>query len=182
MTFSFCFIGPQGITHFHGSAFGFCSSNTTFCCFMFLTYNMLVNKHNDFLALGFLNGVDVIGILGLLFMRSCRFNTIAASRTHLRAYWYIFFMLFKHLCSKEDLCHIDWSIPIFCTLSSRRGYCNIPLITTHCCSNVSIERTESMAVFIIRDLTHWWAWEDIMLIWKHKYYLPLGGNFFVLCN
>ena len=31
-----------------------------------LTYNMFVNKHSDFLALGFLTGVDDIGTLGLL--------------------------------------------------------------------------------------------------------------------
>ena len=31
---------------------------------------MFVNKHSDFLALGFLTGVDVIGTLGLLSMTS----------------------------------------------------------------------------------------------------------------
>ena len=36
-----------------------------------------------------------------------------------------------------------------------------------------------MALFIIRDLTHWEAWEDLPLIWKHKYYLPVGVNCFV---
>ena len=39
-----------------------------------------------------------------------------------------------------------------------------------------------MALFIIRDLTHWSTWDDFLLIWKHKYYLPEGGNFFVVCN
>ena len=38
-----------------------------------------------------------------------------------------------------------------------------------------------MALFIIRDLTHWEAWEDPLLICKHKYYLTAGVNFFV-CN
>ena len=39
-----------------------------------------------------------------------------------------------------------------------------------------------MALFIIRDLKHWAALEDLPLIWKHKYYLPAGGNLFVVCN
>ena len=39
-----------------------------------------------------------------------------------------------------------------------------------------------MALFIIYDLTHCVAWEYITLIWKHKYYLPAGGNYFVLCD
>ena len=37
-----------------------------------------------------------------------------------------------------------------------------------------------MALLVIRDLTHWAAWEDLPLIYKHKYYLPDGGNCFVL--
>ena len=32
---------------------------------LFLTFNMLVNKHSTFLELGFLTGVDVIRKLGL---------------------------------------------------------------------------------------------------------------------
>ena len=39
-----------------------------------------------------------------------------------------------------------------------------------------------MALFIICYLTHWEAWEDVPLIWKHEYSLPAGGNCFVLCN
>ena len=39
-----------------------------------------------------------------------------------------------------------------------------------------------MALFSIHYLTHWAAWGDLLLIWKHKYYLPAGGNCFVLCN
>ena len=30
-----------------------------------LTFNMLVKRHSDFLALGFLTGADVIGTLGM---------------------------------------------------------------------------------------------------------------------
>ena len=41
---------------------------------------------------------------------------------------------------------------------------------------------EYMALFIIRDLTHWVEWEDLLLIWKHKYSLPARGSCFVLWN
>ena len=34
-----------------------------------------------------------------------------------------------------------------------------------------------MALFIIRDLTQWAAWEDIPLFWTHKYSLPAGVFF-----
>ena len=96
----------------------------------------------------FLTGVDVIGKLGLSSVIYSGLDTMSASRisfsfcwwSHLPACWYIFFMLFKHLCSKEDLFRNNWSIPIFFIWSSRRVYCNISLITIHCCSNVSIER------------------------------------------
>ena len=39
-----------------------------------------------------------------------------------------------------------------------------------------------MVSLSIRDLTHWEAWEDFLLIWKHTYYLPTGGNCCDLCN
>ena len=55
-------------------------------------------------------------------------------------------------------------------------------ILTHCCSNVSIYRIESTALFNTLNLTHWSVWEDLPLTWKHKYSLPAGGNYFVLCN
>ena len=45
----------------------------------FLLFNMLVNKHSDFLALGFLTGFDIIGILGLLYMTPYGVDTIAVS-------------------------------------------------------------------------------------------------------
>ena len=54
---------------------------------LFLTFNMLVNKHSDFLALGFLTGVDVIGKLGLSYVTSSGVDTITASRTPLRFCW-----------------------------------------------------------------------------------------------
>ena len=96
--------------------------------------------------------------------------------------WYIFLMLFIHLCSKEDLVNDDWSIPMVFIWSSRRDDCNIYLITTKCCSNVSIDRMESMALFNILNLTHWSAWRYLLLTWKHKYYLPNGGNCVVFGN
>ena len=33
---------------------------------LFFTYNMLVKRHGDFIVLGFLTGVDVMGYMGLL--------------------------------------------------------------------------------------------------------------------
>ena len=107
---------------------------------LFLTFNILVSKHSDFLALGFLTGVDVIVTLRLLSLTTSGVDTIAASRislrfcwlSHLPACWYIFFMLFIHLCSKEDRVHNDWSISIVFIWSSRRDDCTIHLITTNC--------------------------------------------------
>ena len=45
-----------------------------------------------------------------------------------------------------------------------------------------IYRMESMALFNILDLTHWAAWGDFLLTWKHKYSLPTGGNSVVFGN
>ena len=39
-----------------------------------------------------------------------------------------------------------------------------------------------MNLVIIPDLTHLAAWEDLSLIWEHKYSLPAGGNLVVVCN
>ena len=44
-----------------------------------LTSNILVNKHSDFLALGFLTGDDVICTLGLLSVTPYEVYSIAAS-------------------------------------------------------------------------------------------------------
>ena len=111
---------------------------------------MLVNKHSDFLALDILTGVDAIGTLVLPSGNPSVVDGIAASIISLRffchhTYLHVdisFFMLFMHLCSKEDLGHNDWSIPIVFIQSSRRDDFNMHLITTHYCSNVSIDRIE----------------------------------------
>ena len=155
-----------------------------------LTSNMFVNKNSDLLALGFLTGVDGIFKLGLLSVNPSVVDSRAASRISLRFCWsshlqaccYIFLMLFIHLCSKEDLVNDDWSIPIVFIWSSRRDDCSIHLITTHCCSNVSIDSMESMALFNNLDLTHWAAQGDLLFIWKHKYSSPTGGNYVVFVN
>ena len=39
-----------------------------------------------------------------------------------------------------------------------------------------------MALVIILDLTQLLAWEDLPLIWEHKYSLLTGGNLLVVCN
>ena len=72
---------------------------------------MFVNKHSDFLVLGFLTGVDGICTLGMLSVNTSGVDSRAASilplrfcwSSYLPAYWYIFFVLFIHMCSKEDL-------------------------------------------------------------------------------
>ena len=48
-----------------------------------LTSNIVVNKHSDLLALGFLTGVDDIETLGLLFVNTYGVDSVAASRISL---------------------------------------------------------------------------------------------------
>ena len=55
----------------------------------FLTFNMLVNKHSDFLELDFLKGVYLRGTLGLLYVISSRVDTIEASKIY-----FMFFICF----------------------------------------------------------------------------------------
>ena len=49
-----------------------------------LTFNMFVNKHNDFLALVFFTGDDVICALGMLYVSPSGVDSIAESRIPLR--------------------------------------------------------------------------------------------------
>ena len=53
-----------------------------------LTSNMFVNKHSDFLALGFLTGVDGICALGLLSVNPSGVDSRAASRISLRVFYH----------------------------------------------------------------------------------------------
>ena len=63
--------------------FYFAAPTRRFAVFI-LTFNMVVNKHSDFLALGFFTGVDVIGKLGMSYVTSYVVDTIAASLISLR--------------------------------------------------------------------------------------------------
>ena len=56
----------------------------------------------------------------------------------------------------------------------RSGDCNITLSTTHCCSNVSMERIYLMNLVIILDFTHLEARDDLPLVWKHKHFYQQG--------
>ena len=51
---------------------------------------------------------------------------------------------------------------------------------TRSCSNVLIEGTKSITLFIILDLIHLATWADLSSIWKYIYYLPTGSNFAVV--
>ena len=151
---------------------------------------MLVNIPSDFWALGFLTGVDVMGDIELSSVNPSGVETIAASIISLNCCWslhlpaclYIFLMFSRYLCSNRALLINDWSIPMVCTWYFSRVYCNITLSTSHCCSNVSIEITESITLVIIVDLIHLTAWAVLPSLWKHIYYLPTGGNIVGVCN
>ena len=56
--------------------FDFASTIRRFAVFN-LTLNMLVNKHSDFLALGFLTGFDIRGTLEMLSVNPSEVDTIA---------------------------------------------------------------------------------------------------------
>ena len=66
--------------------FGFEAQTRRFDVF-FLTFNMLMKRYSDFLALGFLTGVDGIVKLGLSYVTSSGFYTISASRILLWFCW-----------------------------------------------------------------------------------------------
>ena len=59
MPFSFCFIGPQSITNLMVLRFDFAATKRCLAV-LGLSSNMFVNKHSDFLALGFLTGFGAI--------------------------------------------------------------------------------------------------------------------------
>ena len=63
-----------------------------------------------------------------------------------------------------------------CTGYYSRGGCNTPLSTTHGCSNLSIDRTESITLVVILDLIHLSTWSCLPSFRKHICSLPTGGN------
>ena len=67
--------------------FDFEAPTRSFALF-FLTFNMLVKRHSDFLALGVLTGIDVMGTVGLLYVTSYGVDTISAYIISLRFFWY----------------------------------------------------------------------------------------------
>ena len=155
-----------------------------------LTSNILVIRHGYFLVLDFLAIILVIVRLGISYMLFYGVDTISSSiisfrffwPSHLPAYWYILLMLFKHLCSKEDMLHNYWSIPIVFIWSSRRGDCNIPLITTHCFFRC-INRYDR-----INGLIHYpWFYTLVSMRistvnLKTQIFFTRRGWFFVVCN
>ena len=91
-------------------------------------------------------------------------------------------MFWRYLCSYIVLLLKYWSTPIVFTLSLLRGDCHIPLIQTHCFSNVSTERTELITLLSILDLIQLADWAVLPLLWKHIHYFPTGGNIVVVCK
>ena len=183
MSFLFCFFVQRLLHTFMDLRLNFAA--TKWCLDVVgLTDNMFVNKHSDFLELGFLTGFYVIWMLVLLSLTPSGVDSIAVSiiylrfcwSSHLPACWYIFLMLFIHLCWKEDLANEYWSIPIVFIWSSRRDNCNKHFIKTHCCSKVLIDTMKSMTFFNNLDLTHWAVWGYLLSTWKHKYSLRSEGN------
>ena len=84
---------------------------------------MLVNRHSDFLALGFLIGVDFMREIELLSVNPSGVETIAASRISLNCYWsshlpaclYNVLLFSRHLCSYIALLLEDCSTLMVCT-------------------------------------------------------------------
>ena len=145
---------------------------------------MLVNIHSDFLAPGFLTGDDVMGDIGMLSVNPSGVETISASRISLNCCWLLHLpaCLYDFWFFQDISVHIyhlflkkGW-IPMVFTSSFSRGYRNITLSTTHGCTNVSIEITESIALVIILYLIHLAAWLDLPSFIKHIYDLPTGVN------
>ena len=53
---------------------------------------MLVKRHSDFLSLGFLTSVGVMGDLGLLLENPSEIENIAALRIYLNCFWLSHFL------------------------------------------------------------------------------------------
>ena len=107
-------------------------------------------------------------------MRSCW-------SSHLPACWYIIFMFINYLCSTSGLVLNDWSMTIVFIWSSYFFDYNIPLSTTYFFKCINGEdRIDGLPHY--RRSGALGSREYFLLIWKHTYYLPAGGNFIVLCN
>ena len=125
----------------------FSSSDST-DSILFFTYNMLVKRHSDFIVVGFLTGVGLMGDLEMFLLNPSAVETIASSRISLNCFWlshlpaclYKFLMFWRHLCLYGSLLLKYWSIPMVFTGSLRHVDYNIPLSTTHFCSNLSVDR------------------------------------------
>ena len=64
VTFQFCF-NTHGVVKYLIYLRLHLESPTCQVAILFFTYNMVVNRHSDFLAHGLLTGVDVMGYIGL---------------------------------------------------------------------------------------------------------------------
>ena len=108
MPFSVFFLIHRLVPTLMNLCFGFAAPIRCFAVF-FLTSNMMVKRHSDFLVLCFLTGVDFIGALVMLSVTHSGVYTIAASRislrlfwlSHLPACWYIFLCCSKNCVQKK---------------------------------------------------------------------------------
>ena len=173
--FSFCFIFPLATSIFSRSEFWFYSSNTTDSSSLF-NIKYIGEKMQWFPSTWFFNyclGHSQTRTVISYFLWSINhiilkniFNFLLVTILTIMLI-YLFNVIFK-MCLKRTLFLNDWSIPIVFMWYLRCGDCGIPLSTKHSCSNVSMNRIESIALVIILDLTQLVAWEDLLLIWKHK--------------
>ena len=85
MPFYFIFLVQRILTTLMALCLDFAATKRHFSV-LGLTSNMFVNKHSDFLALGFLTGVDGICKLRLLSVNPSGVDSRAASRIPLRFY------------------------------------------------------------------------------------------------
>ena len=142
------------------------------------------NWRSGFLALGFFTVTDWLGDIGLLPVNSSGVETIAVSRIALYCCWsshfpvvlYSFLMFSRHLCLYITLLLNDCSTPMVTICYFSHSDCNNPLIMTHCCSNDSISRIESITLVNAHDVIYYAARALFPSIWKQRYYFMGGGS------
>ena len=83
MLFLFCFFVQRLLPTFVDLSLDFAATKRRLAV-LGLTSNLFVNIHSDFLALGFLTGVDFISTLGLLSVNPSGVDSIEASIISLR--------------------------------------------------------------------------------------------------